>query len=98
MSVASRASDKFGGQVPQKFSCPGKKVQSGSVQPCKHCEYFLKEVQNTLIQNLLYLANGNIYSQLCLFFFNIIFYLMMPLNDVIIVSALISCAGFVRMF
>ena len=31
-------------------------------------------------------------------FFYITFYLMMSLNDVIIVSAMISSAGFVRMF
>ena len=30
-------------------------------------------------------------------FFNITFYLMKSLNDVIIVSAMISCDGFVRM-
>ena len=32
------------------------------------------------------------------YFFNITLYLIMSLNDVIIVSAMISCAGFVRMF
>ena len=32
------------------------------------------------------------------YFFNITFYLMMSLNDVIIVSAMISCAGSMRMF
>ena len=32
------------------------------------------------------------------YFFNITFYLKMSLNDVIIVSAMISCAGIVRMF
>ena len=39
-----------------------------------------------------------IHNYVYYFFFNITLYLIMSLNDVIIVSAMISCAGFVRMF